>query len=129
MQVRALPPLHTGGTMDETRTKYWVVYEVAQRQHWPSGGYDDDGCYTGGGWSESDNYEHVVHAAATPELCRRAMNDFFERAKKRDSRMICKFEDGELVSSRSGNYNGGGYMSAYHHFEIRPAPRIEDRQY
>jgi hypothetical protein len=98
-----------------TRTKYWVVYEVARRQHWPSGA--------------SDDYEHVVHAAATPELCRRAMNDFFKRAVKRDSRMTCMFEDGQMKSTRSGNYNGGGYMEAYHHFEIRPAPRIEDRQY
>lgn len=112
-----------------TRTKNWVVYDVARRQHWPTAAsYDDDGYCTGGGYSASDDYEMIVHVCATPESARRAMNEYFTRAKKRDSRMTCWFEPGELKSSVSGNYNGGGYMSAYHHYEIRPAPRIEDRQ-
>lgn len=110
--------------LDSRDPPLFVVYDVSQRQHWPSGG-DEDG---NGSWGASESSETAVHASTSPEKCREAMNAYFTRAKVRDSRMTCWFDEGMLKSRTSGNYNGGGYMSAFHHYEIRPAPRIEDRK-
>lgn len=116
--------------MSDTPTTLWVVYDVAKRRHWPVNDsyYDEDGAYVhGSDQGISDDYELVVHVGASPDQCRSEMNEYFTRANKTDYRMTCRFGDGQLQSSTSGNYNGGGYMRAYHHFEIRPAPSIKQR--
>jgi hypothetical protein len=96
---------------------FFVVYACAKRSHWPD--RDDDG------YCRSDNCELAVHVDVSPEACREAMNNYFtEKKNAGDYRMTCWFAPDSMHSTPSGNYNGGGYMSAVHTYEIRRAPRI-----
>lgn len=88
----------------------FLVHRVYQFHH-----HDDYG---------SGDGESVIHVAASVEDATETMNAYFEKQLLTDKKMICRFEKGKTKSTKSSNYNGGGYARYEVHYEIKPVPKI-----